>query len=458
MRQRAGWEGAPESAWESPEAAGDYDALADLFLASPHGAAPAPFVAEGNGAPETRAAPSAHRNGAADEPRPPLSIPPTPDRSAQPPNEISLARLPVEALVLGHLPAMTGAWVTQHARATAEADGRPVALVRLTAGLASVELVGTGADADAQPSPTIEAAIGHAAACAGRFLVRVEATEEPGLCAAPGVDAITLLTGADEPAVVAAYAALKAIARPANADIADPTERAAPRVRVVFMGAAEAEAHAAGLKIAGAAEAFLGAPVECAKGVERIEPTASRSLYRGRANAPTRAIVAAVVAAAAAVKAPSAPTPRTYATGPAPGAPPSAVEAARPAEPLPRPAEDVHAGRSPLARLVTGLTPTPIALPDAEGVEIALDAEGRAHLLCEAGPRAVERLLCARAWIDRHAGVLALALRGAGCMRHEPAERPRMHLLCSDPAEWGALRHTDVRVRATIGGASVEVS
>lgn len=458
MRQRAGWEGAPESAWESPEAAGDYDALADLFLASANGAGAAPFGADANGSAESRVAPVPRRNGAADGPHTLAITPSAPARATPRADDIATEKRIVEALVLGHLPAMTGAWVTQHARASAESDGRPVALVRITAGLASVELVGAGAGAEAEPSPTIEAAIGHAAAWAGRFLVRVEATEEPGLCAAPGIDAITLLTGADEPAVVAAYGALKSIARPSNADAADPAKRAAPRVRVVFMGAAEAEAHAAGLKIAGAAEAFLGAPVDCVQGVERIEPSSSRSLYRGRANAPTRAIVAAVVAAAAAVQAPATPAPPAEPADPAPAQPPSVVTAARPAEPRLRPAEVASTDRPTLTRFVTGLTATPISLPDAEGVEIALDADGRAHLLCEAGPGAVERLLCARAWTTRHAGVLSLALRGAGRAGHDPTEPARMHLLCRDPAAWGALRHTEVRVRATIGDSSVEVS
>ncbi len=458
MRQRAGWEGAPESAWESSDAAGDYDALADLFLASSNGAGAAPFGADANGSSDARVAPDPRHSDAADEPRTLPITPSAPALAAPPAVEFTTEKRIVEALVLGHLPAMTGAWVTQHARATAEADGRPVALVRLTAGLASVELVGVGVEADAEASPSIEAAIGRAAACAGRFLVRVEATEEPGLCAAPGVDAITLLTGADEPAVVAAYAALKSIARQANRDGADQAERSAPGVRVVFMGASADEARSAGQKIAGAAEAFLGAPVECAHGVERIEPSASRSFYRGRANAPTRAIVAAVVAAADAVQSPPIPAPRTEATDPAPTPPASIVEAPLPADPAPRPADAADARRPSLSRFVAGLTATPIALPDAEGVEIALDADGRAHLLCEAGPRAVERLLCARAWADRHRSVLALALRGAGRALHDPAEPARMHLLCRDPAAWGALRHTEVRVRATIGESSVEVS
>lgn len=510
MRPRTDWEGAADTAWDAPVNGADYDALADLFLAGAPPARPASAPPEAHEHPAllkpTNGAAmkvEAARQSAA-EPIEPATEPVarvTPVAQDVAPEPIAHAPTPgaartgcdVEALVLGHLPAMTGAWVTQHAREAAVASGVPVALVRITAGLASVELIGAplGTHTSGSPRPpcaTIEEAIGVAAASAGRFMVRVEATEEPGLCATEGVGAITLLTGADEPASLAAYGAVKAMLRPADSEGSQGASALAsedasfdesgasrrPSLGVVFMGSSEDDARAAGAKIRSAARAFLGADVEIGVGASHLGPTPSVALFRGRANAPTRSVVAAVIAAARAVsgaltarrateaqgeatlvEAPNAPTPVRW-TADAAG--PTVVLPAGAFEGTPAPPEASAPPTSLAPAMLPGALLLPIHSPDAPGVSFARDAEGRLHLVCDESPDAVARLLAAKAWVSRHGDLLFLALRGAGAPAVALDQPVAMHLLTGHPSRWASLRHTEVRVRAVVHGESVEVS
>lgn len=520
MRPRTDWEGATDTAWDTPVNGADYDALADLFLAGaqPAETPPVPPVPLVSPKPANGAAPKAapipspvtpreeaaepvasHARGATIEP---IAHAPTPGAAR--------AGCDVEALVLGHLPAMTGAWVTQHAREAAGATGVPVALVRITAGLASVELIGAppGTHSPGSPRPscaTIEEAIGVAAASAGRFMVRVEATEEPGLCATEGVAAITLLTGADEPASLAAYGAVKAMLRPADSEGSPDSSALAPEdassdesgalrrpaLRVVFMGSSEDDARAAGAKIRAAARAFLGADVEIGVGASHLGPTPSVALFRGRANAPTRSIVAAVIAAARSVsgalharratEAPDVASPRiasshTQAASASDLDGTMLVEPSNASTPVHRSTDAAgptiavsasarhgaqappEASAPPCPASLPGALLLPLHSPDAPGVSFARDDEGRLHLVCKESPDAVARLLAAKAWAARHGELLALALRGAGAPAVSLDQPVGMHLLTERPSRWAGLRHTEIRVRAVVHGASVEVS
>ena len=106
---------------------------------------------------------------------------------------------PVEAIVLGQLPVLASAWAVQYARMQSERLGRPVCLARLTEQTATVEIVG---DARAGgPARDLPDALARASARAQAWVVLTEL--DPGdVAKLPGVRAVTVLTGADDAAVV----------------------------------------------------------------------------------------------------------------------------------------------------------------------------------------------------------------------------------------------------------------
>lgn len=87
---------------------------------------------------------------------------------------------------------------------------------------------------------------------------------------------------------------------------------------------------------------------------------------------------------------------------------------------------------------LTGSIPLEARCPDEPAIELALDEEGRVHVLAQcivadqseaaaAGElaRAAMSLLAARQWVRRHLELLAMTQRQC---RFDPAARPTMHL------------------------------
>ncbi|MBL9121336.1 MAG: hypothetical protein JNL80_15620 [Phycisphaerae bacterium] len=117
---------------------------------------------------------------------------------------------PVEIALVGHLPVMGGLWLTQYADSVARREG-PTALVRLERGQVTLELLRDPRHRTLLDAvTTAEQAIAELTTAAKRWIVC------PGSEAAldgplPG-DALSLLTGGDDAATVAAYRIMKNLA------------------------------------------------------------------------------------------------------------------------------------------------------------------------------------------------------------------------------------------------------
>lgn len=190
----------------------------------------------------------------------------------------------VECIVLGHLPVLGAAWASQYVREVAQAAGRPVAVLRVQAGYASVELIGARVEHVRRiphAAPTAEAAVRTARTITDRWIVRCDPGDEIDLAARSAVRMITLLTGGDEAARVGAYASIKSLAE----RLAAPTaENPGPLVRVAIMGAAGDAAAAAGGRITEAVRTFLKRDIDqvvCAGRIGSSRP--ALLLYSGPA-------------------------------------------------------------------------------------------------------------------------------------------------------------------------------
>ncbi len=275
----------------------EYDALADLFLGEGGpaiAATPAPVATPamrtlkltGSDAPAPKAAPvrapKVENNSS------------TPVKPVDPPSGF-------EAVALGHLPVMASAWAMQYARSLATEKQIAVAMLRVGGGKVSLELIGDHTSTDSTHAASLEQAVGRALRVAGAWLLRVDEPTETELADIPGVSAITLLTGADEVAIVNSYRAIKGYLELGLIGREGEDEEPRMSLRLAVMGSPEDRAKEAAARIRKAATTYLGCAVESVICSPKISPVATRTLFRSETERTVREIVAGVIAAWASI-------------------------------------------------------------------------------------------------------------------------------------------------------------
>lgn len=350
----------------------------------------------------------------------------------------------VEMVTPAHLPVMASAWVHQYARAAAVRTGAPVGLVRVRGVSVSIDVVGFEDELDGLGMEASAAeAVRAAGAVCGSWIVQPGEGVKPG----PGVSCVTVLTGADDAAIVGCYRKLKELF-PSGAS-------GSARARVVVVGATPDRAAAAMRKISRAACEFLGRTVEFGEPMPRVgqgpgDPAlVLRAVHAGQAAGDAGdyfGLVASVTGGGAAA---AAPGPRRPARAPVAVEPKIAAPAAAPRE-----------ASGALAGLVSGLRPVGLGCPVAGGVELASDAEGRLHLVAGAdmpgwsrpASEAVEALVAASAWAVLNAGLLRSA---SGAIRVLGEDTPpALHLVTGEPVKARRLLDAPLRVHVVVNAAS----
>lgn len=258
----------------------EYDALAELFLGDSTFAPPrrAPVRGTGPEATETESKPESPQ---ITRETPPVLADARGLPRKRPP---SLGPVSVELVILGHLPVRAGLWLKEYAASVSAEDRAPVALLRLAPDIASVDLLGSGGFEPHGPAPTFSDAVRRARIDASRFVLRVNETAEPALAENRAVDRVTILTGADEAALVASYRLVKSLAAAWDRQF-DMDE--GPTLRLAVMGSSDANARAAAAKLQSAAESFLQRRVEiqiCSGKIGATASAPSSSIFRGEAN------------------------------------------------------------------------------------------------------------------------------------------------------------------------------
>jgi hypothetical protein len=414
-------------------------------------------------------------------------VPPGLDRPS--PADSSTVVGTIEGLIVGHLPVSSSAWVRQYARHLAAGTGRPTALVSLRDRTLSIELVG-GVAASVEAGDA-GAAVDACASQAGAWLIRLDPADESLLAGVTGLDAVTLLSGADEVAIVGSYRAMKALSGPSG----EPPEL--PGVRLAVMGSAADVAGAAATRLTRVVETYLQTRVPPAVVLPRIGAAAGEApvlVHRGpiASVAETlawvvRRIDAARTSARIAVATPggrsgvganvdapprattlevgaeaideTVPAARRDAAGS------SSATSARERVNAARDAGDRNAARTPagarLTRHAPGLTSLGCLCPLAPRVELAVDTMGVLHLMAwgdsaDAVRAALVDLTLAGGWCAAHSAVLsALAERESASLDHEA--RSVGHLFSVDAR---ALRHVpdaSARLHVVIEGDSPRV-
>ncbi|MDP1663170.1 MAG: hypothetical protein Q8L55_14735 [Phycisphaerales bacterium] len=447
-----------------------FDDLADLFL--------------GGGGAVSESAPASPALGtdhAAD--RPVLAAAPSAE---------SWKPLLVEGLVLGHLPMMASLWASQYPRLCAAHDDAPVALVRLDAGTARVEVFHPpvaqsgersrlaeranghaehNQSASGRMCPDLAGAISRAAQTASRIIIYSSfAADELLFARSATINAMAVLTGADDASAVGAYKAIKRLAT-----VDGRTADSPQVVRVAVMGSEEPRANAAFHRLADAANSFLSVPIQLAGHCRQIVGGVPGTLlFDGPSAMTTQAVIEAL-------SRPVMPRPIESAIEPAQPRiatpvvtqPPQACPAATvTAPPTPEPSGNVEATQLPVAAQLAqlpapaaqqrgptpaGLTPLAIHCPFERTPILAIDSAGIPQVIAaaEAGRSAesLQQLLAVSAWLWTNRQLLAMV-----CPALRTDAKPVMHLVTDRPCDVTRLADSDVRLHVRIPPVAEETT
>lgn len=429
-----------------------HDALADLFLGDSELAPPA-YSNTGTDDPSGptavpvvhAAAPGVRTADAA--PRVPVQVIAREDERDEPieDDQRGVGSLPtVEAVLLGHLPVRASLWVRQYACSVARRRSETIALVRAVAGSTSIDLI-TGTE----PMQSVEMRSLHDAMRlvnerADRVILRVDETTEPELLERDEIDEVTILTGADEAAIVASYRLIKTITGVWEADAVIGV----PHLRLAVMGATGQQVAQASAKLTRAVDAFLDRPIEIIDAAGRIDATGTANIYRDSTAHRASEIIDTLVETGCGIPEEDvggdvgAVVDEVSSPGGAVHASPETAAPGVPVRAAPRPSMG-------LSELIEGLTRLDTRCPHAPGVEIACDPSGRIHLVCDDAAGAVGRLESARAWVRDH---LDLLLRAETLVRIPDAmdrgELTTAHVLAHEPRSMRGLIDSDIRLYA----------
>ncbi len=357
----------------------------------------------------------------------------------------------IEAVLLGHLPVRASLWVRQYACSTARRRNEVVALIRAAAGSTSVDLISGNQTIESAQCDSLHQALASVNTIADRIILRVDETTEPELLDRGEIDEITILTGADEAAIVASYRLIKTITGVWDSDA--QISPASPHLRLAVMGATGQQAADASTKLSRAVDAFLDRPIEIIDVAGRIDATVTTNIFRDAMAHQATQILDELIDIGCNIPTLNPPVPE-----------PTIPEPILSEAPLPEPEPDPRPEPKPtlpnqteLHPLIQGLTKLETTCPFALEVELCVDAQGSLHLLTSEehqGP--LVRLETVRAWVRDH---LPLILRAEPALAFPSSEDRSddidLHLITHDPQSVRGLIDSPVHIHVL---AEIEVA
>jgi hypothetical protein len=194
-------------------------------------------------------------------------------------------------VLVGHLPVMSGLWLSQYADRVAR-DRGAVCMLRLEHDAVTLEVLrANGRRPAVRPQATLAEAMRAVASAVTTWMVVPRANDAIEIPSA--IEEITILTGADEPAVVSAYRLVKSCVESSAAAGA-----ILPPISVAVLGADDEECARVAEKLDKTTRAFLHVDLPVRGGLQRVAPV--ESTFRGTfdAEAPKLAQILAMVAEA----------------------------------------------------------------------------------------------------------------------------------------------------------------
>ena len=352
----------------------------------------------------------------------------------------------IECIVPGHLPVRAGVWFLPCASRLAGAGNAGV-LIHCEDGQAQLTAFGTnGASGDRT------ACLDALASQAQRWFLFPANDTDPAEYASLGADRITILTGTDQAAVVAAYQTIKSIVAGGG------PEHGQIDLGVFVVGSEEAAAVEAAERLAETTRRQLGCDLQLRGSMPQLEAV-DAALHREHVHLEGGAArLVSDIRRAMTVATVDAPrTPPVIEPDPIPAvAPPLAVAEAESAipqieVPVSTPAPERHDVIEPiedeghLATYVEGLRALPIRCPHHESIELAVDAEGAVQVL--GLMEELPQLLAVEAWATSHADLVSRACRESS-IRVE--QSPVVHVFGESIGALNALQETSMRLHLLV--------
>ena len=394
-----------------PAPQNEYDALADLFLShdeartlltKPVATPTQPTFASNEGGPALRLQ--------TNDPLPLAEETPKPARR-------------VERIITGNLPIPANAWIAQYAKHIASTEHCTVGLVRQTEGVTTIELIRpTGSRQTLSSDTSLEDCIRRTSSEVHVWLVRSEG--DPA-----SHTTTTLLTGADDTSLVAAYRTLKSIA----------TSNPRPALRVAIVGADDAKSKAAEDKLRRGSQTFLGITLDNVARIEKISPGTSVQVYQSvpHAHTPTDIfnILHSTLDDSSVQPISEGPNASRNETSQNHTSVAQTQSMAQPAQSL--------------SQNIPGLTRLPLTCPHAPTVEVAIELKptsAHIHLLTSDIINGPSSLLLASNWIKANAQFLQLASPSTPLSPTDPI----LHVFTTDLKASRPLLDTTIRVQFVI--------
>ena len=336
----------------------------------------------------------------------------------------------IDLLLLGHLPVQGNLWSIPYVGR--ELQGGSGVLIRIHEEAVDFVVVGD-CETDISQCETLEDALDRVGSSIKSWMVQPPSDADANSLLHSNADRITLLSGADQAAVVGAYRLLKGVVLASGGDVS------APAMNLVIVGTAERAAKDAANRIVQTAHHQLGVQLSVGQSLPTM---GSASRIASQATFQHTGSVAEIINRIR-LASQSMPTELTEPSIPLTDRPVSEME------------EDVvetlvhnedyanlkptteHAEGS-LASHLEGLIGMKPRCPNHESVELAIDTQGRLHLL--ANVEDFRSAAVVASWAVQHHALISMACGG---VEVDATITPKQHIFTSDAASIVDLHGTD---------------
>jgi len=330
----------------------------------------------------------------------------------------------VDLLLLGHLPVQGGLWLIPYAGR--ESQGGVAALIRMHEDAVDLAIVGD-IELDISSCTSLEQAFDLIGSSVTKWMVQPPSDADSTALLHCDADRITLLSGADQAAVVGAYRLLKGLV------VASGSVEATPSMNLVIVGTEERAAQDAANRIVQTAHHQLGVQLSVS---QPLPAMGSKSRVASQASFHrTSGVVDILTRIRAAAQRPTE-TEEDVQTIPLSERP--VVEIKEPIIEQPKKYQQVT--EQPLyASYVDGLIGVKPRCPEHEEVELAIDTEGRLHVLADAEDFRDAAIVSG--WVARHGNLIAMA---CGAVEIDATLRPKQHVFTDNAVAVADLHGTDL--------------
>jgi hypothetical protein len=344
------------------------------------------------------------------------------------------SRTSIELLLPAHLPVQGGLWLVPYAGREA-ANGLSI-LVRMHEETVDVAAIGIGS-VDITACSSIEDVISQVDMHDVNWIVQPPSDADPTSLLHCDADFVTLLSGADQAAVVGAYRLLKGLIA------ATGENQPLPPLRLIIVGAEERSSSDAASRIVQTAHHQLGVQIEVGQPLPAM--SSSSKVVSQVSFSRSSNVVDFMSRIRNSVGQESAPIENELPlTSRCTSAQEQEVVASQPIEdeqiPVHTVATEIESTNT-LASHIDGLLAITPRCPEHEHVELAVDGEGCLHLL--ANSEDFRDLTIVKGWVIRHSSILSLACGGLEINHSTP---PVQHLFTDNAVSVADLHGSGVRL------------